>query len=142
MSGALTARRVRAATPPARGRDPGPWEEVAHSEKAQCRHLYTVKITIHEWRPLESSVVAPGRRERRARLDPPKENNVRWASERERNARPARPVPPEREDAVWRVVSLECPDGTAHKAAPPRHPTAITVSRLWRRRGGHVFRWS
>ena len=58
------------------------------------------------------------------------------------DARPARPVPPEREDAVWEVVSLERPYGTAHKAAPPRHPTAITVSWLWRTRGGHVFRWS
>ena len=129
--------------PPARGRDPGPWEEVAHSEKARCRHLYTVKITTHKWRPLESSIVAPGRRERRARLDPPKGNSVRWASEREWNARPAKPVSPEREDAVWRVVSLERPDGTVPQgsstaAADGNNGLVAPACE----RGGHVSRWS
>ena len=113
MSGASTARWVRAATPSQGGRDPDPWEEMGHGGKARCRHLYTVKIIIHKWRPLESSIAAPGRRERRARLDPPKGNSVRWASEREWNARPAKPVSPEREDAVGRVVPLERPGGTA-----------------------------
>ena len=80
---------------------------------------------------------------RKARPSRPSQGERRPMGERAgANARPARPVPPEREDATRRAISLECPDGPAHKAAPPRHPTAITVSRLWRRRGGHVFRWS
>ena len=76
--------------PPSQGQKPRPAGRSSSQWKAQCRHLHTVKITIHKWRLVASSVVALGRRERRARPDPPKGNDVRWASERERT-----PVPPD-----------------------------------------------